>query len=251
MNHAPIRQLLQPLCNPGGAPYAAGNWGRWNFEGGGPGAPKPPLIANTAGAVIAMPGADDQLVHADTEHLYEHAHLPPHYLNFFFPAANDGCGGTDLRVGQTAFIVGSHKLRTCMECMDNPAGDAAGLAMRKALLVRPHLRPGDALLFDVRTLHFGLANRSGSSSSAASGDGGGGAGAAAGAGGGAGAGAGVSAAAAPEGTAAGGGVVRPVIYVNFHQPWWNRERVDKNFRPERLFPEQQESAKDAESIQTA
>ena len=29
-------------------------------------------------------------------------------------------------------------------------------------LLRPHLHPGDALLFDCRILHFGLANRSGS-----------------------------------------------------------------------------------------
>jgi hypothetical protein len=29
-------------------------------------------------------------------------------------------------------------------------------------LLRPHLQPGDALLFDCRALHFGLANTSGS-----------------------------------------------------------------------------------------
>ena len=76
--------------------------------------------------------------------------------------------------------------------MDHPAGEAAGLAEQRRRLVRPHLALGDALLFDVRLLHMGLANRSAT-------------------------------------------VRRPVLYVNWHQAWWNREKVDKNFTPERLF----------------
>ena len=60
-----LRDLLQPLCNPtDGADHAAGNWGRWNFEGGGPGAPKPPLVAAPAGCVLSLPGSGDQLVRA-------------------------------------------------------------------------------------------------------------------------------------------------------------------------------------------
>ena len=67
-------------------------------------------------------------------------------------------------------------------------------------LVRPHLRTGDVLLFDCRVLHFGLANRS-------------------------------------PGAGRPGGVQRPMIYVNYHQPWfvdpknWNNE--------ERLFSEEE------------
>jgi hypothetical protein len=48
-------------------------------------------------------------------------------------------------------------------------------------LVRPHLNIGDALLFDCRVLHFGLSNSSHSS----------------------------------------GGTCRPIIYVNYHQPWFH------------------------------
>jgi hypothetical protein len=55
-------------------------------------------------------------------------------------------------------------------------------------LVRPHLHTGDALLFDCRTLHFGLANESSSSSASGDGD---------------------------------GMVKRPIVYVNYHHKWFN------------------------------
>lgn len=203
-----VQQIVRVVCDPPGAKHAAGNWGRWNFEGGGPQAPKPPLVVCPAGAVMSLPGAQDQLVHADTPHLYEHVHLPPHYLNFFFPAAavaageaNPGGGGNSeaagtgdslLAVGQTAFLLGTHRLEASEACMDNPRGEGAGLRERQRRLIRPHLALGDALLFDVRLLHFGLANASAT-------------------------------------------VRRPVLYVNWHQPWWARERVDKNFTKESLF----------------
>jgi len=58
-----LRDFLQVLCNPTeGAPHAAGNWGRWNFEDAGPCTPKQPLVAATAGCVMSLPGAGDQLV---------------------------------------------------------------------------------------------------------------------------------------------------------------------------------------------
>ena len=97
-----------------------------------------------------------------------------------------------MEVGQTAFLLGTHRLEASEACMDNPRGEEAGLRERQRRLIRPHLALGDALLFDVRLLHFGLANKS-------------------------------------------AGVRRPVLYVNWHQPWWARERVDKNFTKESLF----------------
>lgn len=201
--HRALKRVVRPVCDPPGA-HSGGNWGRWNFEGGGPHAPKPDLTVCPAGAVMSLPGAADQLLHADTPHLYDHLHLPPHYLNFFFPAAVlpqqsrappasvDTPRDTAFAVGQTAFLLGSHFLEHSEACMDHPAGEAAGLAEQRRRLVRPHLALGDALLFDVRLLHMGLANRSAT-------------------------------------------VRRPVLYVNWHQAWWNREKVDKNFTPERLF----------------
>ena len=75
---------------------------------------------------ISFPGAADQTFHADTPHLYEHVHLPPHYVDLFMPATTTGTSSGDpkdalvplevnpsietFKVGQTAFVCGSHKL---------------------------------------------------------------------------------------------------------------------------------------------
>jgi len=239
--HPAILQLLQEVCNPTPASVGGddadieGNWGRWNFGGGGPGAPKL-LSVGRVGAVISWPGAADQAVHADTPHLYEHMHLPPHYVNLFAPAppSTDASGArpgetardtTDQRVGQTAFIAGSHKLGVCSRLMrdwsafDNGNSDstlvvpdiglaASAQAERAARLVRPHLDAGDVLLFDCRVLHFGLANRG----EPGAGQGYGGHGAAA---------------------------RRAVLYVNYHQPWFEDK---KNWVLEKLFNEEDYAA---------
>lgn len=197
-----VCELVQAVAYPPptDTPHAAGDWGRWNFDLGGPDAPHEPLVTTPPAAVISFPGAKDQALHADTPHLYQHTHLPPHYLNFFLPGGGaDSARGMD--VGQTGFLVGTHRLAASHAAMAHPDGEAAGLAVRQQRLVRPHLQLGDALLFDVRTLHFGMANNHRPADGA-------------------------------DATAG----VRPAIYVNFHQRWWNRERVDKNFEPVRLFP---------------
>jgi hypothetical protein len=73
------------------------------------------------------------------------------------------------------------------------------------------LKPGDVLIFDCRILHWGLANTSHKSATETK--------------------------LASEETAADAkGVRRPLIYVNYHQPWWARALVDKNFEKEHLFP---------------
>jgi hypothetical protein len=133
-------------------------------------------------------GCADQTIHADTPHLFPHcpSHLPPHYLNLFLPAASppppppssssstrdtEGEGEEAeeamLRLGQTAFVLDSHRLPVSAKIMAG-VGLSAGMEeeeemeQKEALLqrlVRPHLLPGDALLFDCRILHFGLANQ--------------------------------------------------------------------------------------------
>lgn len=65
-------------------------------------------------------------------------------------------------------------------------------------LIRPHLQPGDALLFDCRILHFGLANRSIYESESSP------------------------------------GVRRPIIYINYHQSWFHDPKNWNN--AEKLFP---------------
>ena len=61
-----------------------GNWGKWNFNGPGPGTFNSPCIGKM-GTVVSLPGCKDQTIHADTAHIFEHTHLPAHYLNFFIP----------------------------------------------------------------------------------------------------------------------------------------------------------------------
>jgi hypothetical protein len=73
--------VLQDVMNPDGGEDAIGNWGRWNFTGGGPGAAK--VISHSeVGAVVSCPKAADQAVHADTPHLYEHIHVSKRELPY-------------------------------------------------------------------------------------------------------------------------------------------------------------------------
>jgi hypothetical protein len=189
-----------------------GNWGKWNFNGPGPGSFTPPCIGKMA-SVVSLPGCKDQTIHADTAHIFEHTHLPAHYLNFFMPCApsegrdvitaqalkpapagkmpppppprraEGGAAEEDEEVyvdeeatlrevlsnttgttassarecyfqGQTAFVVGSHRMDVAATAMTH----ADAQEYLEARLVRPHLTTGDALIFDCRILHFGLSN---------------------------------------------------------------------------------------------
>ena len=125
-----------------------------------------------------MPGCLDQTIHADTSHLYTHIQLPGHYFNLFIPAIqplnsggeevlnsggegvlNSGGervlknGGFD--IGQTSFVCGSHHIQVSYDIMVGASGNVHLLNR----LIRPHLQTGDALIFDCRILHLGLANR--------------------------------------------------------------------------------------------
>lgn len=71
-------------------------------------------------------------------------------------------------------------------------------------LMRPHMAAGDALIFDCRVLHFGLANHSP-----------------------------VSGKESQEGEE--GSVTRPIVYVNYHHEWFNDPKNWNN--AEKLFPE--------------
>jgi hypothetical protein len=206
-----IHSVLQEVCNPmpADAAVSMGNWGRWNFGGAGPNSAAAPLAVAAPAAVISLPGCADQAVHADTPHLYEHVELPPHYLNMFLPALDTSSADISLghAVGQTAFLVGSHRLKTAAALMSSSGHLDRSLI--DSSLVRPHCQPGDVILFDCRILHFGLANSSHKSAGSAADE---------------------------KEAAAEKGVRRPMIYVNYHQPWWARLLVDKNFEKERLFP---------------
>jgi len=160
--HPPAVKLIAQLaCNPKGQHYG-GNFGRWNFDGHGPDGSPSPLHFSPIGAVVSFPGCADQAIHADTPHLFEHSDLPPHYINLFIPSTkldeeneeDDEFDG-DALVGGTAFLIGSQKLQVCERIMKEE-----NRKERLARLIRPSLCIGDALLFDCRVLHFGLANQS-------------------------------------------------------------------------------------------
>ena len=204
-NHPLITSLLTDVMNPVPTDPARqhdiqGNWGKWNFDGAGPGVPTAPRVGKM-GVIMTLPGCADQTIHADTAHIFEHVHLPPHYVNLFIPAsspapahynsthyslegniiscsnygiptgaeaatANNDDDDQDLsayRVGQTAFVLGSHRMDICAAIMANP-DYVAGQDEFRHRLIRPHLQPGDALLFDCRILHFGMGNSANASS---------------------------------------------------------------------------------------
>lgn len=126
--HPDVLRVLQEVCHPPGGALAAGNWGRWNFGGPGPGGPPDALKTGDVGVIFSFPGAADQTFHADTPHLFDHVQLPPHYVDLFMPHADgaaDAAGGDsalgpysldlepclrNFKVGQTGFISGSHLL---------------------------------------------------------------------------------------------------------------------------------------------
>jgi hypothetical protein len=62
--------------------------------------------------------------------------------------------GNGFEIGQTAFVLGSHHLEVSARIMT----EAEGQDELVSRLVRPQLQLGDALIFDCRILHFGLGN---------------------------------------------------------------------------------------------
>ncbi len=146
-----IREICRRAATAPPSQHREGNYGLWNFDLGGPGAPKKALDAGAIGSVIALPGCAEQALHADAPHIYDGVHLPGHYYNCFLYG---GEASNDSKAGQTGFVPGSHFCEACAALVrDAPRNVAAGI-------VRPRLASGDALIFDARILHFGLPNRS-------------------------------------------------------------------------------------------
>ena len=83
---------------------------------------------------------DHQKWHGDGGHLFDHLHLPPHCINVFYPLI----GLPDRNIGPTEVQAGSHILGK----FNSPGGGTFALTCRQ----------GDAVLFDYRIKHRGLAN---------------------------------------------------------------------------------------------
>ena len=146
-----VREICRRAATAPASSTREGNYGLWNFDLGGPQAPKKALDAGALGAVVALPGCAEQALHADAPHIYDGIHLPGHYYNCFLYG---GEASNEPAAGQTGFVPGSHFCEACATLVkDAPRNVAAGI-------VRPRLSSGDALIFDARILHFGLPNRS-------------------------------------------------------------------------------------------
>ena len=181
--HPSTIAILKALFNPKNDKLSKGNFGRWNFGGSGPDGSSQPFRIGPIGSVISCPGSGDQAIHADTPHLFEHLDcLPCHYCNIFTPGFITSCDdresnyfkhefdfdGTwtgNTTMGGTALVTDSHKLSVTAALLgEDDDSDNSDSFVRKQLLqlqtIRPALDAGDVLIFDNRTLHYGLANTS-------------------------------------------------------------------------------------------
>jgi hypothetical protein len=151
--HADLLEIIRRVMHPVDDTLSPGNFGRYNFDGRGPDGSFPDVRVGPVGGILSLPGSADQAMHADTPHLFEHlAALPAHYMNVFSP----GSASVDT-VGQTAYVPTSHRLDVTAAYAQEP--DSSRPLWWKDV-VRPRLELGDAVLFDCRILHFGLANTS-------------------------------------------------------------------------------------------
>jgi len=110
------------------------------------------------GLLHSNPGSNEQLWHADGEHLFPgsgHSYLPVHSLNVFVPLVDitEDNGGTE-------FFLGSHRLTGACENIvwqDANHRENIGCTGKPVAFT---CRAGSAILFDYRILHRGLANTS-------------------------------------------------------------------------------------------
>ena len=155
--HESVLNILTKVMNPRDEEKQLhqGNFGKWNFENVGPDGPPDPPRSGPIGTILTFPKCGDQAIHADTSHLFDVIEChPPHYINLFLPitplsASSNGSNP----MGGTAFISKSHVLSTCKYYLEQKK------QMHKNV-IRPSLDIGDAILFDCRVLHFGMANNS-------------------------------------------------------------------------------------------
>lgn len=97
---------------------------------------------------------DGSALFSDTEFPVELGTLPPYALNVFIPLDD-----ITNELGPTEFCVSSHKRENAKQAMSSLAdGDE-----KKARVIAPLLKRGDALIYDYRVCHRGTSNLSSSS----------------------------------------------------------------------------------------
>ncbi|KAI9016102.1 hypothetical protein DFJ74DRAFT_256607 [Hyaloraphidium curvatum] len=109
----------------------------------------PPAVE--LGGIPSLPFAQAGAWHRDSFPLFDErtdATVPPWYLTMVIPLCEDGDDAADF--GTTSFVLGSH--RKTMDEIGPGKGSPEG--------AKADLKPGQAVLFDGRTVHRGEANRS-------------------------------------------------------------------------------------------
>jgi hypothetical protein len=107
--------------------------------------------------LVSFPGADRQQWHVDGGHISAGRHLPCHAMNVF------------IALDEITAEMGPTELRPASHFLTRDLGKQMMLAKIKKRLhptIRPTAQAGDAVIFDYRTLHRGLPNRSASTGSA-------------------------------------------------------------------------------------
>ncbi len=105
-------------------------------------------------AIVSVPGAKTQDMHSDNGHLFPHApeHIAsPHCVTVICPLVD-----VDADNGPTEFWPGSHYESVAKELFEERARTGAHIPSKSSLQLAGSV--GDAILFDTRTVHRGMAN---------------------------------------------------------------------------------------------
>jgi hypothetical protein len=107
--------------------------------------------------LVSFPGSAEQQWHVDGDHLSRERHLPCHAMNIFIALdeITQEMGPTELRPA-SHFLTRDLKRQLML----------AKIKKRLHSTVQPGFKPGDACLFDYRTLHRGMPNASGGTDAA-------------------------------------------------------------------------------------
>ena len=115
----------------------------------------PDCVSLYDSCIISVPGAKTQDMHCDNGHLFPHApdvHIAsPHCVTVICPLVN-----VDEDNGPTEFWPGSHYESVAKEMFEERDRTGAHIPSKSSLQLAGSV--GDAILFDTRTVHRGMAN---------------------------------------------------------------------------------------------
>ena len=114
----------------------------------------PDCVSLYDSCIISVPGAKTQDMHCDNGHLFPHTDVhiaSPHCVTVICPLVD-----VDADNGPTEFWPGSHYESVAKELFEERARTGAHIPSKSSLQLAGSV--GDAILFDTRTVHRGMAN---------------------------------------------------------------------------------------------